>query len=106
MESAEYSMRWSDPNFLSATENSLRSLFVMRKAVQNLDLRGVVVGLDGALAPLLNADFQDTNLQNVDLSHGKFSCAFSRASFQQSGFQESLFDTCRFKSARFHTCLF
>ena len=106
MKIAEHERRWSDPSFLSGMHDLLNSVLVLRKPAQNLDLRGLILGLDGAPGALLNADLQDADLKNADLSQSRLSCAFSRASMQETRFEETLFDTCRLKSATFRSCSF
>jgi uncharacterized protein YjbI with pentapeptide repeats len=106
MEDSEYSKRWSDPKFLSRMGKVFTSIFVSRTPVEGADLRGLIVGLDGAPSALLAADFQDVNLENVDLSYSSLSCAFSRACIQESKFCKAVFDTCRLKGARFRSCVF
>jgi uncharacterized protein YjbI with pentapeptide repeats len=65
------------------------------------DLRGVVVGLDGAPLQLLKADFKDLQGTNVDASECRVSCSFTGARIDKSKFDVAVLDTCRFKGAKF-----
>jgi uncharacterized protein YjbI with pentapeptide repeats len=106
MQTIEYSKRWLNPQFLSDAQGILSAVFISRDAVHDIDLRGLVIGLDGAPESLPLADFQDVKLDRVDLSYGRFSCAFSRAQFRDTKFEHAFFDTCRYKGANFSTCCF
>lgn len=102
----ELSKRWSGSKHLSDMAETLRAIFFVRTPVQDVDLRGIVIGLDGAPAMLSQADFQDVHLKHVDLSYGQFSCAFSRAFIEKGIFVHTEFDTCRLKEAHFDLCAF
>lgn len=98
--------RWTDAEFLRQIAPVLSAVFIGKLTSAAVDLRGVIVGLDGALPQLLQADFQDFRGTEIDLSECKTSCAFSRAQVTKSKFIGSLFDTCRFKDAEFELCSF
>ena len=106
MSRSEFSKRWADSSFVEASASLLNRVFAEKTAVINVDLRGIVVGLDDAMPALVRSDFQDVEFQEVDLSFGKFSCAFSRGVFKDCHFDGVDFDTCRFKDAKFFGCSF
>jgi len=98
------SKRWYDPGFFRDAESLIDAVFSRKSAGAPVDLRGIIVGMDGALPRLLTADFQDLHGDGIDASGCKVSCSFSRARIGNSKFENSLFDTCRFKEAEFdHT---
>ena len=93
--------RWGDADFVRGVLPSLQKLFLAKSPIADVDVRGITVGLDGALSELVDADFQDTRVTALSASFGKFSCSFSRAQIATSQFESCAFDTCRFKSSRF-----
>ncbi len=102
----KYIERWLNPNFLSKIEESLKSIFVLNEPNKDLDLRGLIVGLDGAPAALLSVGLVDSRLKNINFSQARFGCPFGGAHIEDSNFDNSFFDTCRFKSANFTSCSF
>lgn len=102
----ELSKRWSESKHLSEMTEMLKAIFLARTPVHDVDLRGIVIGMDGTPEILSKADFQDTRLRNADLSHGRYSCAFSRAFVEEGVFVQAVFDTCRLKEAHFVSCTF
>jgi uncharacterized protein YjbI with pentapeptide repeats len=102
----QFEARWADSHFLEQATDCLRSVFVEKTLDANADMRGLVVGLDGAIESLIHSDLQDAAISHVDLSFSRFSCPFSRCDCREVNFGESKFDTCRFKSSQFHNCLF
>ncbi len=106
MSRSEFSRRWSNSSFVEASTELLSRVFAEKTAVVDADLRGIVVGLDGAIPALLHSDFQGVEFRQVDASFGKFSCSFGRGVFTECPFDSAAFDTCRFKDARFFGCSF
>ena len=98
--------RWSDAGFIAQVSPALEAVFSAKSTRGPVDLRGVVVGLDGALPRLLRADLQDLHAAELDASQSKFSCSFSRARIERSSFEKSRFDTCRFKETMFDATSF
>jgi uncharacterized protein YjbI with pentapeptide repeats len=95
--------RWRDPAFLAATQEAVEDVFV-RKSATGADLRGVIVGLDGAPSTLLDVDLQAAQLSGVDFSYSRVSCSMVRGAFVDCRFGGVVFDTCRMVSARFVGC--
>ena len=106
MNRKRFEARWADAHFVEQAANCLQSVFIGKTLDANADMRGLVVGLDGAIESLLHSDLQDTTISHVDLSYSRFSCPFSRCKCCDVTFEEAKFDTCRFKSSRFDSCLF
>ena len=106
MANAEFSKRWSEPSFLAEREGVFNSLFVSRNPVHVADLRGLVVGLDGAPASLYFVNFTDARIESADFSWARFSCGFWKAQVDGTRFAEADFDTCNFKDARLANCDF
>ncbi|NQT12900.1 MAG: pentapeptide repeat-containing protein [Planctomycetes bacterium] len=104
MTRSELSRRWSDSSFVEGSSALLNEVFVEKTAVVNADLRGIIVGLDGAMPALLHSDFQDVDVRELDASFGEFSCSFVRGVFRDCRFDGVKFDTCRFKDAKFYGC--
>lgn len=93
--------RWAGDGFVFASQSALESVFNTKNCHEAIDLRGVVVGLDGPINWLAWADLQDAHLKNVDFSFAKFSCSFIRGQFERVHFTGSEFDTCRLAKAHF-----
>lgn len=93
--------RWGHPEFLQQVTSTLAAIFLEKSTNVPVDLRGVVVGLDGALPQLLHADFQNLQAAQIDASRCRVSCSFSRARIEKSRFDAAVFDTCRFKESAF-----
>lgn len=106
MSRSEFSRRWSDSSFVEASAGLLSRVFAEKTAVVDADLRGIVVGLDGAMPAILHSDFQGVEFRQVDASFGKFSCSFGRGVFRDCRFDSATFDTCRFKNAKVFGCSF
>jgi uncharacterized protein YjbI with pentapeptide repeats len=104
MKGGEWVKRWSDPQFASGMEDVFRSMFVLRNPARDLDLRGLVVGLDGALPSVTG--LSGLRLENVDLSEARLSCSLSKAHIQGTKLARAYFDTCYFKGAKFVSCDF
>jgi uncharacterized protein YjbI with pentapeptide repeats len=98
--------RWSDPAFLSQMGETLNSLFQLKKPPQNLDLRGIIVNLDGAPPSLCYVGFADLALEKADASGGRFSCPFANARISETSFNRTFFDTCWLQKAQFRRCTF
>lgn len=104
MNSKQYAIRWQDSDFTANARAYLNRLILEKQPCAGLDLRGLVVGLDGELELLKHHDFQDTSLRDSDLSFGKPSCAFSRCRWASVKLESVTFDTCRFKDCNFEKC--
>jgi uncharacterized protein YjbI with pentapeptide repeats len=98
--------RWRDPQFVAEIGPLVRALLLGRGLPANTDLRGIVVGLDGAWPELLHTGFAGANLAEIDASYGSFSCSFAQAKVTKCRFDEAVFDTCRFQKADFTECSF
>lgn len=105
-EGDEFSRRWSSPSFVEAAAGLLGRLVTKKAVISNADLRGIVVGLDGAVPALLYGDLLDVEFREVDASFGKFACPFSNGVFKDCRFNSAIFDTCLFKNAKFYGCSF
>jgi uncharacterized protein YjbI with pentapeptide repeats len=106
MSRKQFSARWLDDVFVETTSPLLRDLVLNKQPSNGLDLRGLVVGLDGEISMLMHRDFQETVLRDSDLSFGKFSCPFSHCQWSGVRLESVKFDTCRFKGASFTKCDF
>ncbi|MGV3605358.1 MAG: pentapeptide repeat-containing protein [Planctomycetaceae bacterium] len=104
MNSKQYAIRWQDSDFLANAKTYLNRLFLDKQPCAGLDLRGLVVGLDGEMELLKHHDFQDTSLRDSDVSFGRFSCAFSRCRWTSIKLDGVEFDACRFKDGNFEKC--
>jgi len=93
--------RWRDAEFVASVRPTLDDVFVRKTASATVDLRGVVVGLDGALPGLVGADLQGVHLRGVDFSFARLSCSMVRGCFDGCLFHSAIFDTCRMTAARF-----
>jgi uncharacterized protein YjbI with pentapeptide repeats len=98
--------RWSDPQFVAEVGPLIRPFSLGRQLPENADLRGIVVGLDGAWPELLHGDFIGVNLVQIDASYGRFSCSFADAKASKCMFEETIFDTCLFQKAELTQCNF
>lgn len=94
--------RWTSRGFLVTVWPALESLITNRQLVGPLDLRGMTVGLNGQIQELSNFDFQDIEIEGVDLSFSRFSCSFSRCAFNTCILEKAKFDTCRMVSSKFY----
>jgi uncharacterized protein YjbI with pentapeptide repeats len=101
MSRKQFSARWLDDAFIESNSPLLRELVLNKQSSNGLDLRGLVVGLDGQIEMLKDCDFQETLLRDSDLSFGNFSCPFSRCQWIGIKLESVKFDTCRFKDASF-----
>jgi len=101
MDARESQDRWRDAAFLASMQPTLSDVFLRKTASVGVDLRGIVVGLDGSLPELVGADLQTAHLRGVDFSFARLSCSMVRGSFDGCSFHGALFDTCRMASARF-----
>jgi uncharacterized protein YjbI with pentapeptide repeats len=104
MNSKQLASRWQDVAFIANAKAYLNQLIVDRLPSRGLDLRGLVLGLDGEMELLKHRDFQDTLLEDSNVSFGKFSCAFSRCRWSSVMLESVKFDTCRFKDCSFEKC--
>jgi uncharacterized protein YjbI with pentapeptide repeats len=98
--------RWNDPGYLAANSATLEQVFVSRQFSGVADLRAIVVGMDGAAAPLPSYDLLRAKLDGVDFSLAKIACSFYQAEVNNCVFREALFDTCSMTKARFNLCNF
>lgn len=106
MSRSEYVARWSDASFVKASAELLNQVFSEKAEVVDADLRGIIVGLDGAMPALVYGNLYQVNLRRVDASDAQFSCSFNDSVFTECRFDRAAFDTCRFKHARFFGCSF
>ncbi len=106
MSRKQFSDRWLDNFFVENNGPHLRELLINKQPSNGLDLRGLVIGLDGEIPILKHCDFQETLLRDSDLSFGKFSCSFSRCQWNGVRLESARFDTCRFKDASSTKCEF
>jgi len=98
--------RWKDGSFVLEMKDSIKAIFTDKVFHQPADLRGITVGLDGAIPELIHANFCDVNLSGQLLSHSRISCSFSDGKFVNVDFDRSFFDTCRFLRSYFKECKF
>jgi uncharacterized protein YjbI with pentapeptide repeats len=96
--------RWRTPGFIKDIEGTLRMLLVDRSLAGPADLRGMVVGLDGAIADLEFVSFEQCTISQVDFAYSRFSCSFARSLFENNSFTSCTFDTCNMSKARFTAC--
>jgi len=106
MSEDQFKRRWFSDQFRAENQTRLDSLFVRKSLQGKIDLRGLVVGLDGALPSLVHADLTGALVEGVDLSHSAFSCPFRAVRANNCTFAQCLFDTCWFKGAKFDHCTF
>lgn len=104
MNNKQLTVRWQDNVFLATARAYIDQFVLDKKPSTGLDLRGLVLGLDGEMELLKNRDFQDTSLDDSDVSFGKFSCAFSRCLWTSVKLENVKFDACRFKDCNFKKC--
>jgi uncharacterized protein YjbI with pentapeptide repeats len=102
----ELRKRWRNEQFRADHQSHLDALLVHKRLEGKIDLRGLVVGLDGGSSSLIHADFQNAVIDGLDLSQGAFSCGFRATAATNCCFAQTFFDTCRFKGARFSRCSF
>lgn len=105
MERKEAAERWRDPGFLASAQRSIEDVFI-RKNAEGTDLRGVIVGLDGAPSSVAGQDLQDADLRGVDFAFARLSCSMGASAFTDCRFDQSVLDTCRMASARMVGCSF
>ncbi len=98
--------RWKDGSFVLEMKDSIKAIFTDKVFHQPADLRGITVGLDGAIPELIHANFCDVNLSGQLFSHSNTSCSFSDGKFADIDFDYSFFDTCRFLRSYFKECKF
>lgn len=98
--------RWKNDSFTLQVKESIKPIFADKVLHQQADLRGIIVGLDGAIPELIHANFCDVNLSGQLLNHSMLSCSFSDGIFSRVDFGSSHFDTCRLLRSRFHECSF
>lgn len=98
--------RWTEPGFVHEVTPILNAIFRQKAALHSTDLRGIVVGLTGALPDLLHASFQGVAATDLDASLCRLSCDFVRAKVYGSKFEGGQFDTCSFKNAVFESTVF
>lgn len=77
-----------------------------KEEVSNADLRGLFVGVDGALPEFLYEAFIDGSLTDVDLSFANLSCSFANVRLIEVTMAEVKFDTCSFDRGYFERCVF
>jgi uncharacterized protein YjbI with pentapeptide repeats len=106
MNSKQLVGRWQDSVFFASARACIEQFVVDKRPSTGLDLRGLVLGLDGEMELLRHRDFQDTSLEDSDISFGKFSCAFSRCRWSTVKLDSVKLDTCRFKDGSFEKCEF
>jgi len=106
MKKSELETRWSDPEYLAGIEEQLTAIFENRSLEYSVDLRGMIVGLDGALKRLEFTSFEHSKISLVDFGNSRVACSFRHAEFKDVSFAESLFDTCNMISANFSRCNF
>jgi len=98
--------RWKHSSFILEVKDSINKIFFLKESDQPVDLRGIVVGLDGAIPELLNADFRTAKLSGQVFGYSKFSCSFNHGHFSSVDFSLSYFDTCDFIKSIFLECSF
>lgn len=96
--------RWQDLGFVANASTCLEQLMVNKLPSSGLDLRGVVVGLQGQVQQVRDHDFYETLLKDSDLSFGKFSCSFSQCRWTSVMLEGGEFDTCDFRASNFENC--
>lgn len=106
MSGKQFVSRWSSGDYFRSVEAVLTSIRTSRAYSGAVDLRGLIVGLDGQIPEVDLLDFQNVRLQGVDLSSAQFSCSFTQAEAIECRFEGATFDTCRMKAARFRTSSF
>lgn len=106
MKKPELKRRWADPNYLADIDGKLDALFDAKSLTVEVDFRGMIVGLDGAIGRLEHASFEHANVRLADLSYCRFSCSFASSDFSDVRFDESYFDTCIMSRAKFSNCGF
>ncbi len=94
--------RWTSRDFQATVWPAIESLMTKRQLVGPVDLRGMTVGLIGQIQELSNFDFQDIEIEGVDLSFSRFSCSFSRCAITACDLEKAKFDTCRMVFSKFY----
>lgn len=102
----QFRSRWNDKSFLALSLPLVRQLINERSLAGPADLRGIIIGHDGALNELLSV-----NLFRTKLSHVDFGYAAITGSLAESEFDAVVFDNARLMHARlskssFHRCSF
>jgi uncharacterized protein YjbI with pentapeptide repeats len=98
--------RWNDPAYIAANSRILEPIFLSRQFSGPADLRAIVVGMDGAAAPLPSYDLLGAKLDGIDFSLAKIACSFCQAEVNNCVFANALFDTCSMTKSRFDACNF
>lgn len=106
MKKSDLRARWSNNEYLAAVQPTLVALFDEKVLRSEADLRGMTVGLDGAIKPLEFASFDQATVEFVNLSLSRLSCSFGKCDFRQVVLDDSVFDTCNFSGSRFSDCSF
>ena len=106
MTKGELSKRWHDPAYTAVWAEKLYRLFSNKALDEPADFRGLVVGLDGALAEHKFASLDNADIELVDFGHARFSCSFAKSTVSRVRFSECFFDTCDMSLAQFMNCDF
>ncbi len=106
MNKADFIKRWSDPTYLSSVKNNLFEITDNRFLEGPAELRGLIVGLNGALEEYESLSFEHATIRLIDFTYSKFSCSFSHSRLEELDFSDCLFDTCNMIGTHSSKCHF
>jgi uncharacterized protein YjbI with pentapeptide repeats len=89
MKPADLRSRWKESAFLAEVSERITQLLTTRELQGPFDLRGIVVGAEGAIPELLATNLYRTKLSRVDLAHSHIEGSMSEATFDHVNFNDS-----------------
>ncbi len=99
--------RWQDNEFVLGVRKLLTNFSKDRSFYGPLDLKGIIVGLEGEIEGILPLHgFGTLSLHDIDMSCARLSCSLGGGKYDRLIFKESFFDTCDFSESIFVECDF
>lgn len=98
--------RWQNPEFLASAMPVLSAVFDVGRFRGPADLRGLIVGLDGAPSFLNFKGLIRADLTDIDFSFSKMAVNFTEGTFLRLNFTQAKFDRALMSKASWNGSIF
>jgi uncharacterized protein YjbI with pentapeptide repeats len=98
--------RWSDAAFVDATQAIIDSIVAGRAEINDADLSGISIGVEGPVRSLWGTNLYRCRLKEVDMSHSEISGSINEAELTNVSFQFAELDRCSISKSVVFACDF
>lgn len=106
MKPKELTNRWNSDEFLRKNHTELSALLLQKSRAVDLDIRGLILGLDGQPEVFKNGDLIEAKAIGLNADYCAFAVNFSGSDISKSTFRHAKFDTCRMIRCKFNDVAF